>query len=47
MGMMQGWSLEEINQDLLTEAREELFNDHLEKHTAKVIQVSLPDALYT
>lgn len=41
VGTSQGWSLEEINQDLLVEAREELFNDHLEKQAAKVIQVSI------
>jgi hypothetical protein len=39
-GTSKGWSIEEINQDLLIEAREELFNEHLERQTAKAIQVS-------
>jgi hypothetical protein len=37
---LQGWSLEEINQDLLIEAREQLFNEYLEKQTAAAIKVS-------
>ncbi|KAG1722437.1 uncharacterized protein EDB91DRAFT_1256058 [Suillus paluster] len=37
---LQGWSLKELNQDLLIEAREEIFDKHLEKQTARAIQVS-------
>ncbi|KAG1800680.1 uncharacterized protein BJ212DRAFT_1305217 [Suillus subaureus] len=38
VGSMQVWSLEEINQDLLIKAREELFNNQLEKKQAAAIQ---------
>ncbi|KAG1792713.1 hypothetical protein EV424DRAFT_1453706 [Suillus variegatus] len=38
IGSSQSWSLEEINQDLLFEAREELFNEKREKETAAAIQ---------
>jgi hypothetical protein len=40
IGTAQGWSLEEINQDLLFEARELLFNEKQDKDTAIAIQVS-------
>lgn len=40
IGTAQGWSLEEINQDLLLEVREELFNEKREKETAMAVQVS-------
>ncbi|KAG1875508.1 hypothetical protein DFJ58DRAFT_909995 [Suillus subalutaceus] len=38
IGTAQGWSLEEINQDLLFEARELLFNEKRDKDTALAIQ---------
>lgn len=40
IGTAQGWSLEDLNQDLIFEAREELFNEKREKETAAAIQVS-------
>ncbi|KAG1867123.1 hypothetical protein C8R48DRAFT_704315 [Suillus tomentosus] len=38
IGSSQSWSLEEINQDLLFEAREELFNEKRERETLAAIQ---------
>lgn len=40
VGTAQGWSLEEINQDLLFEVREELFNEKRDKDMAFAVQVS-------
>jgi hypothetical protein len=40
IGTAHGWSLEEINQDLLLEAREDLFNEQQEKQTVAAIKVS-------
>ncbi|KAG1748477.1 uncharacterized protein EDB91DRAFT_1079429 [Suillus paluster] len=41
-GTVRGWSLEKINQDLLLEAREELFNEQHEKLTIIAIQEPHP-----
>jgi hypothetical protein len=41
IGSAQGWSLEELNQDLIFEAREELFNEKREKETLSAIQVCI------
>ncbi|KAG1843035.1 hypothetical protein F4604DRAFT_1960735 [Suillus subluteus] len=38
IGTAQSWSLEELNQDLITEACEELFNEKRDKETALAIQ---------
>ncbi|KAG1829936.1 hypothetical protein EV424DRAFT_366870 [Suillus variegatus] len=38
IGSAQSWSLEELNQDLIFEAREELFNEKREKETSAAIQ---------
>ncbi|KAG1868727.1 hypothetical protein C8R48DRAFT_598185 [Suillus tomentosus] len=40
IGTGQTWSLEEINQDLLLEVHEELFNEQRDKQTTLAIQVS-------
>jgi hypothetical protein len=39
IGTAQSWSLEELNQDLILEAREELFNEKRERETVLAIQV--------
>ena len=44
VGTAQGWSLEEINQDLLFEVREELFNEKRDKDT--IIAVKQAAAAY-
>jgi hypothetical protein len=42
-----GWSLEEINQDLLLEARENLFNEQCNQQMVAAIKVSfLPSFLF-
>ncbi|KAG1809727.1 hypothetical protein EV424DRAFT_1321597 [Suillus variegatus] len=41
IGSAQSWSLEELNQDLIFEAREELFNEKREKETSAAIQVRI------
>ncbi|KAG2096075.1 uncharacterized protein F5147DRAFT_716935 [Suillus discolor] len=38
IGTAQSWSLEELNQDLILEAREELFNEKRDKDTVLAIQ---------
>jgi len=38
IGTAQSWSLEELNQDLILEARKELFNKKREKETASAIR---------
>jgi len=41
IGSAQGWSLEKLNQDLIFEAWEELFNEKREKETSSAIQVCI------
>ncbi|KAG1764340.1 hypothetical protein EDD22DRAFT_776128, partial [Suillus occidentalis] len=45
IGTAKSWSLEELNNDLILEAREELFNEKRERETKIAIQVSFK-ALY-
>jgi hypothetical protein len=40
LGSAQSWTLEELNNDLILEAREELFNEKRDKETRIAIQVS-------